>query len=92
LSSVPFNNRKSIEKELEDLVLLAKREQMASDEELRPLTAPREALAFTGNVQRIARFEGWSCSESDVDAAVQLLAVAHMMVTDGNPAQPGPGS
>jgi len=92
LSSVQFNNRKPTEKELEDLILLAlaKREQKASDEELKPLTAPREALAFTGNVRRIARFEGWSCGESDVDTAVQRLTAVHMMVTDGNPTQPGP--
>lgn len=89
--SLPFKNGKPSERELEDLILLAfaKRELMVLDEELNPRPASRELLTFTGNVGRIARFEGWHCSEANVDAAVQRLTAAGMMVTDGNPVQSG---
>ncbi|MER8568033.1 hypothetical protein NKH85_18900 [Mesorhizobium sp. M0924] len=89
MKSAELKNRKPTKKELENLILiaLAKREQMASDGELSPLTTRR--AEFTGNVRRIARFEGWRCSEGDVDAAVQRLTAAGMMATDRDPAEPG---
>jgi hypothetical protein len=93
MNTASFENRKPTSKELEDLVLLAlaKREQLASDEELNPNTSPREVLSFTGNVRKIARFERWKCTDDDIDRAVQRLTAAHLILTDGSPAQPGPG-
>ena len=52
---------KPSERELEDLILLAlaKREQMSAEETLQPLPKPEESQRFTGNIRRIAEFEGW---------------------------------
>jgi hypothetical protein len=76
--------------ELEDLILLAlaKRKQMNADEMLQPLPARRDSFAFTGNVSKIAHFEGWSHDANEIDAAVRRLAKAGMIVTDGMSAEP----
>jgi cell division protein ZapA (FtsZ GTPase activity inhibitor) len=82
---------KPSERELEDLILLAlaKREQMSADETLQPLPKPEESQRFTGNIRRIAEFEGWNCNSDEVDAAVQRLIDLRLMVTDGDPRKPG---
>ncbi|WLB05140.1 hypothetical protein [Bradyrhizobium elkanii] len=91
MTKTAFDGYKPSEKQLDDLILIAvaKREQMAADEELHPLEPPRDGLAFTGNARRIARFEELGCDDDEVDAAVRRLATAGMMVADGNPAKPG---
>ena len=75
---------------LEDLILLAlaKREQMNANEMLQQLPARRDSFAFTGNVSKIADFEGWPHDVHEIDTAVRRLAKAGMIVTDGNSAKP----
>lgn len=93
MTEAAFGGGKPSEKELDDLILIAvaKREQMAADEDLYPIESPRDSLTFTSNARRIARFEEWRCDDDEVDAAVRRLATAGMMVTDGDPAKPGQG-
>jgi hypothetical protein len=90
MNAKSFESHDPGQEELEDLILLAlaKREQMSADETLQPLLTHRDSFDFTGNVTKIADFEGWSHDVNEIDAAVRRLAKAGMIVRDGDSTEP----